>query len=279
MTLQASPSPAPQKREKAARPPALPASLAARLAGYRWRRNLMGEAGAAVYRLHRQGAPDLYLKHGRGEAAQALVDEMSRLRWLDGRMPVALLEHFESTGEEAWLLTQAIPGRTAYEWLLQSPERAPEIVAALAQCLARLHALPAEHCPFNASHPLRLAEARQRIDADHVDGEDFDEAREGWTPEGVWQEMQRLLPLAPDPVVTHGDYSLDNILLDAEGRVTGVIDLGRVGVADRYQDLAILWNCLAEFGPHVQARLFLAYGIVQPDDRKLTFHLCLDECF
>lgn len=273
------PRPAPLKREKAARPPALPASLQARLTGYGWRRNLVGEAGAAVYRLHRHGAPDLYLKHGRNEAAQDLVDEIARLRWLAGHMPVAPLEHFESTGSEAWLLTGAIPGRTAYEWLLQAPERAPEIVTALAHCLAHLHALPAERCPFNASHALRLAQARQRIAAGRVDAADFDEARQGWTPEDVWRAMQGLLPLAPDPVVTHGDYSLDNILLDAEGRVTGVIDLGRIGVADRYQDLAILWNCLAEFGPLAQATLFTAYGIGQPDDRKLTFHLCLDECF
>jgi len=33
-------------------------------------------------------------------------------------------------------------------------------------------------------------------------------------------------------VVTHGDLSLDNILLQ-EGKVVGVIDVARVGIADR----------------------------------------------
>lgn len=268
-----------EQREIPAHPPALPASLGAALAGRAWHRNLVGEAGAAVYRLSARGAPDLYLKHGSGDAAQALVDEMVRLRWLADQLPVPALDHFEMSRGEAWLLTRAIPGRTAYEWLQEAPERAPSIVTALARLLARLHALPVERCPFNAHHSLRLADARQRLEAGLIDAEDFDEAREGWTPEEVWLELQRLLPLAADPVVSHGDYSLDNILLDGRGRVTGIIDLGRLGVADRYQDLAILWNCLGEFGPQAQAMLFSAYGIGQPEHAKLDFHLCLDECF
>lgn len=269
----------PDAREALAHAPALPPSLAARLAGCTWHRNLVGEAGAAVYRLQRSGHDDRYLKHGRGEAAQALVDEMARLRWLAGRWPVPTLEHFEASTDEAWLLTRAVPGRTAYEWLQHAPARTPQIVAALARGLAGLHALPVDRCPFNAHHALRLADARARLDAGRVDADDFDDARTGWSPEDVWQELQRLLPQDGDPVVSHGDYSLDNILLDADGRLTGVIDVGRVGVADRYQDLAILWNCLGEFGAEAQALLFTAYGISRPDPRKLHFHLCLDECF
>jgi aminoglycoside phosphotransferase len=59
----------------------------------------------------------------------------------------------------------------------------------------------------------------------------------------------------------------------------GCIDVGRVGIADRYQDLAILWNCLGEFSPSLQKRLFQKYGIDNPDMNKLQFHLMLDEFF
>jgi aminoglycoside 3'-phosphotransferase-1 len=61
--------------------------------------------------------------------------------------------------------------------------------------------------------------------------------------------------------------------------VVGCIDVGRGGIADRYQDLAILWNCLGEFDGELQARLFQRYGIAEPDRRKLAFHLMLDEMF
>lgn len=79
-------------------------------------------------------------------------------------------------------------------------------------------------------------------------------------------------------MVTHGDFSLDNLMI-REGEVTGCIDVGRMGVADRYQDLAILWNSLGEFGPELQARLLEQYGVEEPDQRRLRFHLLLDELF
>ncbi|MEN3274353.1 MAG: aminoglycoside 3-phosphotransferase [Massilia sp.] len=133
-------------------------------------------------------------------------------------------------------------------------------------------------CPFTSDHAYRLTRARARIDAGLVDEDDFDEEREGWTAEQVWEAMQRLLPLAPDPVVTHGDFSLDNFLI-RDGEVVGCIDAGRVGIADRYQDLAIVWNCLGEFGASLQERFLTQYGIPEPDQGKLQFHLMLDELF
>ena len=98
------------------------------------------------------------------------------------------------------------------------------------------------------------------------------------TPEQVWEAMQRLLPLTPDSVVTHGDFSLDNLLIK-DGEVIGCIDTGRVGIADRYQDLAILLNCLTEFDAALQERFLKQYGIDEPDQDKLQFHLLLDELF
>ena len=87
-----------------------------------------------------------------------------------------------------------------------------------------------------------------------------------------------MLPLEFDRVFTHGDFTLDNLLIEG-GAVVGCIDVGRAGVADRYQDLALLWNCLGEFGLDLQARLFAQYGIDRPDPRRMGFHLLLDELF
>jgi len=152
------------------------------------------------------------------------------------------------------------------------------VVDALAAFLRHLHAIPAGECPFNSDHALRLSRARLRIDAGLIEVDEFDEERQGWTAEQVWDAMRELLPLTPDPVVTHGDFSLDNLLIH-DGQVIGCIDAGRVGIADRYQDLAILWNSLGEFGPALQDRLLEQYGIADPDRRKLQFHLMLDELF
>ena len=163
-----------------------------------------------------------------------------------------------------------------YGGLLAAREanKTPAEMTALLDFLRRLHAIPVEACPFSGDHAHRLAIARARIDAGLVDVDDFDEERRGWTAEAVWNELNDLLPLAPDPVVAHGDFSLDNLIVEGHA-VVGCIDVGRTGIADRYQDLAILWNCLHEFGPALQARLLRQYGFSSPDRRTLQFHLTI----
>lgn len=248
------------------------------LEGCQWNCNSVGLSGATVYELHRNGAAGLYLKHGIHEIAAGITDEMVRLRWLGQHISVPQVRHFECSHSEAWLLTTAIPGRTAQEWLEDYPDRRLEAVTEIARFLHKLHGLPIGECPFNSQLPLRLADAGRRLEAGLIDASDFDEERKGWTPGMIWDEMMALLPFEQSLAVTHGDFSLDNILLE-DGCVTGCIDVSRAGIADRYQDLAILWNCLRDFDEALASHLFAAYGILEPDERKLRFHLCLDECF
>lgn len=267
------------RREKNCGAADVPASLTGAVAGYAWARNTIGESGGAVYRLHgKPGAPELYLKHGKHRVADDIDAEAARLRWLAEYLPVPRVVQFERASQEAWLLMTALPGLSAYQVLKAHPESRPAVVDALAAFLRRLHAIPLAACPFTSDLGQRLSLARARIEAGLVDADDFDEEREGWSAEQVWDAMQALLPLDSDPVVTHGDYSLDNLLL-RDGQVVGCIDAGRVGVADRYQDLAIMWNCLGEFGAPLQERFMRSYGIADIDQGKLALHLLLDELF
>lgn len=257
----------------------LPASISAELAGYKWDRNTVGQSGGAVYRLHgKSGARNLFLKYGEGVIAADVSDEMVRLRWLGGHVPMPAVVHFVHTSNQAWLLMSEVPGETAYQIMESCPDRRIGIVDAIAVFLRRIHSIPVGHCPFTSNHEYRMLRARARVDANLVDEDDFDEEREGWTASQVWDAMQDMLPLAPDPVVTHGDFSLDNVLI-FNGQVAGCIDAGRVGIADRYQDLAIAWNCLGEFGASLQERFLAQYGVHDLDRRKLEFHLMLDELF
>jgi len=259
-------------------PVAVPDPVRSATAGYAWTPATDGESGGAVFRLTARGRPTLYLKCGAGRVASDLVAEMARLEWLAGRLPVPAVRHFVRAPGAAYLLTTAVPGQSAYDYLVEHPEQQTETVTALARFLRTVHALPLADCPYHAGHELRLADARRHIEAGLVPTDDFDEEHEGWTPEQVWTAMVGLLPLPFDRAVTHGDFSLGNVLLE-DGRVTGCIDVGRAGAADPYQDLAILWRNLEEFGGAAQRELWRAYGIAAPDERKLRFHLCLDEFF
>lgn len=257
----------------------MPPGLMAALPDSRWSRDLVGESGASVFRLRpRSGGAELFLKHGNGGIADDISHEMLKLGWLAPFIEVPAVTHFERSGDHAWLLMTALPGRTAWQLLHENTEERGAVVDALAAFLRRLHAIPVSACPFISDLAFRLACARTRLDAGLVDEDDFDEARHGWSAQQVWDAMQAQLPLAADAVVTHGDYSLDNIFL-ARGEVTGCIDVGRAGIADRYQDLAIVWQCLGEFDASLQARFLARYGIAQLDVAKLRFYLMLDEMF
>ncbi|NHZ95968.1 APH(3')-I family aminoglycoside O-phosphotransferase [Massilia sp. CCM 8734] len=256
-----------------------PPSMSAAFEAYAWTRDSIGESGADIYRLHgKKDSPDLFLKHGNDAVADQITDEMTRMQWLARYIPVPEVVQFVRTPDQAWLLMSAINGKTARQVLESHPERGSAVVDALVALLRRLHAIPVSACPFNSDHAVRLRLARQRIDAGAIDVDDFDDERTGWTAEQVWEALQGYLPMAPDPVVTHGDFSLDNLMLQ-EGEIAGCIDVGRAGIADRYQDLAILWNSLGEFGEALQERLLQQYGLPVPDQRKLQFHLLLDELF
>lgn len=201
-------------RERRVRAPAVPAGLAAAVSGRTWFRDSVGESGCAVHRLAGEGGSDLYLKSGSGPQLDDLVDEMVRLRWLAAHLPVPPLHGFVLERDSGWMLTARLPGRTAYQILEDDPAMAPALAVSLA-------------------HFLRLAAARDRVDAGLVDETDFGDARIGMSAEQVWAEMMAGRPPTFDRVVTHGDFSLDNLLV-VEGTVTGCIDLGRVGIADRW---------------------------------------------
>lgn len=256
----------------------LPGELREALDGYVGTRVRSGESGARVYRLMREGRRTLYLKQGAGRVARQVMEEVVRLQWLNDHLPSPRVRRFGGDGGSAWILTEALPGRPADECLAAEGASRVETVRAMAGFMRRLHGLPVETCPFQADHRIRMAQARSNMEAGVVDVEDFDEQRRGWTAEKVWSELKAMIPARFERVVTHGDFSLGNIFID-RGRVTGMIDAGRLGVADRYQDVAILWNNLSESGAGLQRAFLTEYGVRRLDRRRLEFHLCLDEFF
>jgi kanamycin kinase len=98
-----------------------------------------------------------------------------------------------------WMLTAELPGRDAAEpW---APHERGRVLDAFADALLALHALDASACPFPTRYPVHA--------------------------------------LSTGLVVTHGDFCCPNVLIDPESlTVTGVLDVGWLGVGDAYIDVA-----------------------------------------
>jgi kanamycin kinase len=76
-------------------------------------------------------------------------------------------------------------------------------------------------------------------------------------------------------VVCHGDACAPNTIVDDDGTFCGHVDLGALGVADRWADLAVAtWSCDWNYGPGWQEALLAAYG-VEPDGVRMAYYRLL----
>lgn len=197
-----------------------------------------------------------YIKWGLRSAETSIADEVSRMRWARPYLRVPeVIEHgaIDDTSEPAqeWLVTVAIDAQSAVSarWLAE-PQTA---VRAVGEGLRALHeALPVVLCPFDWSVDARRAHAESR---------------------GI-----RLPEVLGDPppidrlVVCHGDACAPNTLIGEDGRWRAHVDLGALGTADRWADIAVAamsteWN----YGPGWEDALIEAYGLT-PDRERLAFY-------
>ncbi len=265
-------------------PPALPlpADLRALCGDAAWTADDMGCSGAEVWRITRTDGTVYYLKHvadtehvgGAGWAE--LAHEHALLAWLQGKLPVPQIAFWRAAEQQADLVTTALPGVMTCDPTLNA--HVPLVIQRLAEGLRLIHALPVSACPFDQRLDRKLADARARIDAGLIDTADFDPARQGDDPATLYQRLLAERPASEDLVCTHGDYCLPNIFLDpADHHLTGFIDWGRGGVADRYQDLAIAARSIAHnWGAQWVPAFFAHYGTV-PDATKIAYYQLLDE--
>ena len=250
-----------------------------------WEPVRTGRSGAEVRR-----APDgsAYAKSGSGVLRDELVDERDRLAWLAGTdLPAPAILDWSDDGEAATLTVATLPGVPMSDLPAAAATHA---VKSLGTFLHRLHTVPRESCPFERWLAVTVPAARLRVESGLVDRDDLDEERAGRSPEELLDELLARRPRADqlelgDLVVCHGDACLPNFLADPEtGEVTGMVDVHRLGVADRHLDLALATRSVSDttlnprYGREAADALLAAYGLPADPWRLETYRL-LDELF
>ena len=111
-----------------------------------------------------------------------------------------------------------------------------------------------------------------------VDPDTFASRNVGTAPQVL---LARLSANPPDQdlVVVHGDATLTNLIVDAQGDV-GFVDCGSAGCGDRYIDLAVLADQIEEYhGTEAAAHFVRAYGLRSWDSAKALYFSDLYELF
>lgn len=231
----------------------------------------IGESDASVYR-----RGDAYAKCCDASGVADLTAERDRIRWLSGTgFPTATVLDWSESSDGAFMITSAVPGISGDQLPPSAYERA---MRSLGRALRDLHAL--QGCPFDRPLGDVIATAADVVRRGAVNPQFLTDEWRKLRPEDLLAEVVAERPYIEsvlEPAVCHGDACLPNVFFDPETlQVTGLIDLGRLGVADRYFDLALAAVQLHDEWSADPSPFFQAYGLPDPDRRRLHFHHLLD---
>lgn len=214
--------------------------------------------------------------------------EYQVMKWLDGRLPVPKVIEFDKDESSSYLLMTRVSGQMACsEEYLSDPFT---LTSLLAQGLRMLWSIDISNCPFSYSIDKRLQTAKYNVENDLVDLDATDPdtfgAKGFKDPKELYHWLTENKP-ETEPAFGHGDYCLENIFIDHQG-ISGFIDLGKSGIADKWQDIALCYRSLRyEYDEAFSDRrhdhyhpdlLFEKLGI-EPDWEKIRYYMLVDELF
>ena len=237
----------------------------------------IGESSSQVFKVSTRRKGNLFLKVNPIAEHCFLLHEARILEWLHGKLRVPeVVAYVKDETKEYVVLTEML-GINCVEAMDVLGHT--EIVALLAAGLREIHQIDISGCPFDESLETKLLNARYNLDHGLVDESDFDEERQGKTGQEIMASLCRLRPTDEDHVFSHGDYCLPNVIL-RNNCISGYIDLGRAGISDRYNDLAIASRSIYDnLGEGCEAQFFKEYGVNSVDEDKIEYYRMMDEMF
>lgn len=218
-------------------------------------------------------------------------NEYRMMRYLQARLPVPEIYAHEVWDNRSYLLMSKCRGQMACcQEYMKNPALQCKM---LAEGLKKLWSIDISDCPSDQRLSHKLVQARYNVenglvDVDNVEPETF--GKNGFqNPAELLQWLYDNMP-EEEPVLSHGDYCLPNIF-GIQDEVTGYIDLGKTGIADKWCDIAICYRSLAHnYGGKYKRHgedtyagfdgqlLFRELGM-EPDWEKIRYYILLDELF
>lgn len=215
-------------------------------------------------------------------------NEYMMMKWLKGKLAIPDIIAYEKECDKSYLLMSRIKGvMSCADCYMDTPEL---LIEMLSKAIHMLWEVGIEGCPSRINLDKKLEMASYNVEHGLIDMENVQPDTFG---EGGFKNPKELLAWLiknrpqEELVISHGDFCLPNIFF-MEGKLSGVIDLGKTCVADKYQDIALCYRSLTNnldgrYGGKVRKKLdvndfFNKLGI-SPNWEKLRYYILLDELF
>ncbi|QHQ62909.1 APH(3') family aminoglycoside O-phosphotransferase [Anaerocolumna sedimenticola] len=208
-------------------------------------------------------------------------NEHIMLQWLQDKLSVPYIYVSHKENDNNYLLMSKLKGQMAYSnyWL----QRPKQQIHLLAEGLKLLWAVDIRDCPYQNNIKNKLRLAKYRIENGLSGREDCEPETYGNNGfESPSELLTWLVNNQPEEelVFSHGDYCPPNIFI-SDNKISGFIDLGRAGIADKWQDIAL---CVRSIGHNYgkdsvyTSQLFEELGI-KANWEKINYYILLDELF
>ena len=208
-----------------------------------------------------------------------LENEYRKLIWLKGKIgslvPNVVL--FEIKDGVEFLLTEALEGEmVCSNYYLEHPQDGIPIII---DAFKTLYAIDINDCPFDVSLDYKLSVVRDNLDRHLIKEEDVDRdiLKKYGSLEGIYEFLVNN-KFKENLCFSHGDISLPNIFAK-EDELSGFIDVGDSGIADRYFDIAIMTRTLIRnYGKEYVDIFYQSMGIT-PDKERIDYYLTMMELY
>lgn len=215
-------------------------------------------------------------------------NECRMMKYLYGKLPVPVIYAYETVDGKSYLLMSKCEGRMACD---DEYMRHPSVQCRmLADGLKKLWSIDISDCPSNMSLPYKLKQAEYNVvnglvDLHNVEPNTFGEG--GFKdPEDLLRWLYQNMP-EEELVLSHGDFCSPNVFGMSE-QVSGYIDLGKTGIADKWCDIALCYRSLSHnYSGRYHGRSYAGFDdlllfrelAVEPDWEKIRYYILLDELF
>lgn len=204
-----------------------------------------------------------------------VIREYEMYQWLAGKLPVPKIVCRVVEDNVSYMLIEAARGKMLEDDTYRS--RPEKLVALAAKGIKLLQSVDVYDCPFDSRIDAKLEKARERVESGLTEKIDKNVYTDGiYTYEDVYRYLIENKP-EEELIFSHGDYCFNNYFTNGT-EITDFIDMGRAGVSDFYQDIALCVRELMDFEPKYTDMFIKELGI-EPNWEKIKYYILLDELF